>query len=112
MFVHLVGPAGSAVFSGDADKPVEKDMEPLENWSSQVMKVGHHGSKTSSDPSWLSVVHPRYAVVSCGLNNMYGHPAPQTLSRLQTTGAKIFRTDLQGDIEFDYDSKRGFVPKD
>ena len=111
MFVHLVGPSGSAVFSGDADDPTEKEMEPTDDWTSQVMKVGHHGSRSSTDPTWLNAVHPRYAVISCGLNNQYHHPAPSTVNKLQSAGVQLFRTDLQGDIEFDYDSRRGFFPR-
>ena len=112
MFIHIVGPAGSAVFSGDADKQTEEEMEPLENWKAQVMKVGHHGSKTATDQTWLAAVQPKYAVISCGLNNPYGHPAPQTVDRLSAAGIKIFRTDRQGDIEFDYDEAKGFVPEE
>lgn len=110
MFIHLVGPNASAVFSGDADDPTEQEMEPLTDWRSQVMKVSHHGSDTSSDPTWLAAAHPQYAVISCGLNNQYHHPAPRTLTKLNAINAEIFRTDLQGDIEFDYDSKNGFSP--
>ncbi len=110
MFIHLVNGPASAVFSGDADASTEIRMEPTENWSSEVLKVGHHGSRTASDPSWLFAVHPTYAVVSCGRNNDYGHPAPVTLQNLEAVRAKVFRTDLQGDIEFDFDAKMGFVP--
>lgn len=111
MFIHLVNGPASAVFSGDADASTEVRMEPAENWSSQVLKVGHHGSRTASDPSWLNTVHPTYAVVSCGRNNEYGHPAPETLRNLDEAHAKVYRTDLQGDIEFDFDAKNGFVPQ-
>ena len=111
MFIHLTGPSASAVFSGDADDPIEKEMEPTQNWSAQVMKVGHHGSKSSTDPSWLAAVHPQYAVISCGLNNMYGHPAKQTLDKLAIAGIKTYRTDLQGDVGFRYDDRYGFVPR-
>lgn len=110
MFIHLVGGPASAVFSGDADASTEIRMEPTQTWTSQVLKVGHHGSRTASDPSWLALVHPTYAVVSCGLNNEYGHPAAVTLQKLDAVGARVFRTDLQSDIEFRFDAKKGFVP--
>jgi competence protein ComEC len=110
LFIHLVGRAGSAVFSGDAGSTTEAKMEPLADWSAQVLKIGHHGSKNSTSPSWIMEVQPKYAVVSCGLNNMYGHPAPKVLSRLEAAGVPVYRTDLQGDIRFDYDEKNGFVP--
>jgi competence protein ComEC len=112
MFIRLAGPSGSATFSGDADDPTEKAMEREDDWTSQVMKVGHHGSKSSTDPTWLTAVHPQYAVISCGINNMYGHPAQITLDKLHAAGIPTFRTDLQGDIEFDYDSKKGFAPSE
>ena len=78
MFIHLTGGPASAVFSGDADALTERAMETRGNWSSQVLKVGHHGSRTASDPTWLGAVHPAFAVVSCGRDNEYGHPAAET----------------------------------
>ncbi len=63
-----------------------------------VLKVGHHGSRTSSDAEFLSRIRPEVAVVSVGERNPYGHPAPEALSRLEKAGARIFRTDFDGDI--------------
>lgn len=111
MFVHVQRGRASAVFSGDADMPAELQERNLEDWSSQILKVGHHGSRTSTSPEWLEEVKPQYAVISCGRDNIYGHPAKETLEKLSVAGPRIFRTDLQGDIEFDYDEKRGFVPQ-
>ncbi|MEA2553312.1 MAG: competence protein ComEC [Fimbriimonadaceae bacterium] len=111
MFVHVTRGAASAVLSGDAGALTERSMEPLADWSSQVMKVGHHGSRTSTDPSWLSEVRPRYAVISCGRDNVYGHPSPRIVQRLEESGVKVFRTDQQGSITFRFDEKRGFLPE-
>jgi competence protein ComEC len=63
-----------------------------------VLKVTHHGSNTSSTPLFLSRFPPRVAVIQCGVDNPYGHPTPETLDRLQRTGAKVFRNDEHGDV--------------
>jgi competence protein ComEC len=60
--------------------------------------VTHHGSSTSSTPLFLSRFRPMIAVIQCGDDNPYGHPTPETLERLQRTGAKIFRNDEDGDV--------------
>ena len=89
----------SFLFTGDAEREVE---EKLVNsgfeLKSDVLKVGHHGSYTSSSYQFLRSVMPEYAVISCGKGNSYGHPHADPLSRLRDTGATIFRTDMQGDI--------------
>jgi competence protein ComEC len=110
MFIHAACGPASAVFSGDADGPTEVAESSAQPWTSQVMKVGHHGSKTSTAPAWLAAVHPEYAVISCGRDNVYGHPSRSTVSRLNSFGAQVFRTDQQGDVEFGLDPKLGFVP--
>ena len=61
-----------------------------------VLKATHHGSNTSSTPLFLSRFPPKIAVIQVGADNPYGHPTPETLDRLQRTGAKIFRKDEQG----------------
>ncbi|HEV7702112.1 MAG TPA: MBL fold metallo-hydrolase, partial [Candidatus Paceibacterota bacterium] len=65
---------------------------------STILKVGHHGSRTSSSSEFVQVVSPQYAVISDGKDNKYGHPHPDTLNTLAQFGAKIFRTDLLGTI--------------
>ena len=65
----------------------------------EVLKVGHHGSKTSSSPEFIENVSPEFAVIQCGKDNTYGHPAPETLEVLGNYGINIFRTDLEGDIK-------------
>lgn len=89
----------SYLFCGDAEEAAEMQMLSFGNMlDSDVLKVGHHGSSTSSSEMFLSAVTPLYSVISCGSNNSYGHPAEQTLLRLAAVGSQIFRTDLQGDI--------------
>jgi competence protein ComEC len=64
-----------------------------------VLKVGHHGSAYSSTPAFLAAVQPRFAIISCGLHNVFGHPSPRTLLALRESGATIYRTDLDGGID-------------
>jgi competence protein ComEC len=61
--------------------------------SPDVLKVGHHGSAYSSSPAFIAAVHPKYAIISVGRHNMFGHPAPSTIQTLQRFGARIYRTD-------------------
>ncbi|GIP39562.1 hypothetical protein J31TS4_28420 [Paenibacillus sp. J31TS4] len=65
-----------------------------------VLKVGHHGSKTSTTEEWLTAWQPRVAVISVGENNVYGHPAKPVLDRLAAFGAEVYRTDQQGEVRF------------
>ncbi|HUD20536.1 MAG TPA: MBL fold metallo-hydrolase [Candidatus Saccharimonadales bacterium] len=65
-----------------------------------ILKVGHHGSTTSSSPAFLAAAKPQFAVIEAGLNNSYGLPAPSTLTKLQDIGTKILRTDHDGTILF------------
>src|SRR5262249_31514095 len=63
-----------------------------------VLKVAHHGSATATTQAFLDAVRPRVAFVSAGLGNPYGHPAPSTIERLQSSGADVYRTDLDGTL--------------
>ena len=83
----------------DAEKNVEKRLvREGKIGDIDVLKTGHHGSKTSSNDFFLKVARPEYAVISAGRQNRYGHPHPDVLSRLSAAGAQIFRTDLDGTI--------------
>ena len=77
-----------------------------------VLKVGHHGSKTSSNDFFLKAVKPEYAVISMGARNRYGHPHQQTLSNLEAIGAQIFRTDINGSIILNIDGGRLTLQKE
>ncbi|MCL6460073.1 MAG: hypothetical protein K6T85_18935, partial [Gorillibacterium sp.] len=75
-----------------------------------VLKVAHHGSKSSSTAEWLSYWQPQIAVISVGKANTYKHPAPDVIQRLEQAGAEIYRTDLHGEIQMWVD-KSGITVK-
>ena len=91
----------SIMLTGDATKKTEKIILE-ENLSTELestfLKVGHHGSRTSTSSSFVKTVSPEYALISAGKDNKYGHPHQDTLSALSQFGAKIIRTDLSGSI--------------
>ena len=87
------------LFTGDAEEASEAEM--LTNGidiSADVYKVAHHGSRSASTQEFLNAVHPKYAVISCGEGNSYGHPHAEVLNRLRSMGVEVFRTDEQGSI--------------
>jgi competence protein ComEC len=87
------------LLTGDAQAEAEARMlADGADLRADVLKVGHHGSAYSSTPAFLEAVHPRVALISCGLHNVFGHPSPRTLAALGAAGAKIYRTDLDGGI--------------
>lgn len=91
----------SILFTGDAEAASEAEMlarYTAEDLGADVLKVGHHGSKTSSSQSFLELVDPDYAVICCGVNNSYGHPHGPILTRLTGINAEIYRTDRDGTI--------------
>ncbi len=95
------------LFTGDAEREVEEYLLEREaNLSSTVLKVGHHGSETSTSYVFLREIMPEYAVISVGEGNSYGHPTDDVLSRLRDADVKVFRTDLQGDIICMSDGKK------
>lgn len=89
----------SFVFTGDAEDVSEREMLSGEQeLDADVLKVGHHGSSSSSSPEFLKAVSPQYAVIMCGTDNDYGHPHRETLKALDNAGVKVYRTDLNGTI--------------
>ena len=97
--IKLVFGENSFLFTGDISKSVEKKfLNEKVNIDSDVLKVGHHGSKTSSSEDFLAVVSPIISVISSGKNNSYGHPHQEVLDTLGRYG-RILRTDLDGDIK-------------
>ena len=88
------------LFTGDAEEEAEEDLNDSwdRNRSVDVLKVAHHGSKTSTDKAFLDRIKPDYAVISCGEGNPYGFPHAQPLNYLREHGVEVFRTDEQGSI--------------
>ena len=87
------------MFMGDAGVEKEKDILEKYNVSKiDVLKIGHHGSKTSSDKNFIDEMNPKYSVISVGKNNRYGHPNKEVLNNLDNS--KIYRTDRDGSIMF------------
>lgn len=88
----------SYLFMGDAEKQVEEKILKNNNLKANVLKVGHHGSNTSSSEKFLKSVAPEIAIISVEKGNTYGHPDTAVLKRLEKIGTKIYRTDEQGNI--------------
>jgi competence protein ComEC len=70
-----------------------------------VLKAGHHGSKYSTDDLWLAALDPSIVVISAGKGNSYGHPAAETMTRIQNSGAEVFATLGQGAVTFQSNGK-------
>lgn len=89
----------SFIFTGDAAWDAEQDLlNSSLDLKADLLKIGHHGSVTSSCQAFLEAVKPTYAIISVGSDNKYGHPAQETLMRLQHIYASVFRTDKHGTI--------------
>jgi competence protein ComEC len=96
----------SFLFTGDAEREEEADiLEADYDLTATVLKVGHHGSETATTYPFLREIMPKYAVISCGKNNSYGHPDEATLSRLRDADVTVFRTDMQGTVTATSDGK-------
>ncbi len=89
----------AVLLSGDIERPVEGSLvSEKDDLSAIFLKVPHHGSKTSSTEPFLDAVHPRFAAISVGLNNTFGHPNSEVLDRLSAQNVRTFRTDQDGAI--------------
>lgn len=88
------------IFTGDADKDIEENILNANlNVNAEILKVGHHGSYTATCDKFLSKVSPEYAIISCGVDNSYGHPHDEILQKLNKNKVKIYRTDLNNTIK-------------
>ena len=90
----------SCLFTGDIEKEREGQLlaESRSNLNVDILKVGHHGSSSSSSPLFIKSIGPKKAVICCGQGNTYGHPHQETISLLQSLGIEIYQTDLNGTI--------------
>ncbi|WP_084676152.1 DNA internalization-related competence protein ComEC/Rec2 [Carnobacterium funditum] len=100
----LYGKIGSFfwLFTGDIEEGEKKLIQQYPNLKVDVLKVAHHGSQTSSSQIFLNHIQPKYALISCGINNRYNHPNTEVLNRIQKENSHIYRTDRNGAIHFEY----------
>ena len=96
--------ATTALLEGDAERSAERRVVE-EHPEAMLLKVAHHGSASGTSADLLATVHPRYAVISVGARNVYGHPRLEVLERLQQAGVKTYRTDEEGAVSFYLDGK-------
>ena len=93
------------LFMGDAGVEVEEDLIKKYNLKDiDILKVGHHGSRTSSSKSFIDIIEPKYSIISVGKNNRYGHPNKEVLENLKES--KIYRTDEDGSIMFKFKNNK------
>ena len=100
----------SMIFTGDIEEIAEKQIlneykHNLGVLNSQILKVAHHGSKTSSIKEFIDAVNPKIALIGVGENNKFGHPNEEVITRLKTRGTRIYRTDQNGEILVMVDKK-------
>jgi competence protein ComEC len=105
MVLHVAYGATSVLLEGDAEAPVEQAMLAEQGLASTLLKVGHHGSRTSTQPAFLARVAPQWAVISCGRRNRYGHPRREVLQELEAAKVRTFSTDINGASCFRLDGR-------
>lgn len=104
----------SVMLTGDTEIQAENDMlayeygyeSSVDVFPADILKVAHHGSSTSTSDEWLYLVGPEYAVISCALDNSYGHPHKETIKKLEKNNIEYYRTDLIGTISFESDGNK------
>ena len=109
--VRLVYGRTSFLFTGDAE--MESEQQMLANGiaiSSDVLKIGHHGSRTSTTEAFLAAVDPTYAVITVGAGNQFGHPHREVTDRLAARGVQVYRTDYHGTIRMITNGQRIYFP--
>lgn len=99
--------ATSFMLTGDSPKAVEDHLVSLDGprLRSDVLKAGHHGSRTSSGEGYVKTVSPRFAVISAGKDNRYGHPHAEVISLFESLGISVARTDAEGTVSFSSDGE-------
>lgn len=98
--------ARAVLFTGDAEEPTERLLLQGGGLRADVLKVAHHGSGHSSTRVFLQAVQPTVALISVGAGNDYGHPSEEAVARLQNAGARVYRTDLDGEVTLHTDGAR------
>lgn len=103
----------SMIFTGDIEEIAEKEIlklysQNLNLLKADILKVGHHGSKTSSTSEFIKAIKPQIAVIGVGKNNKFGHPNDGVLQRINNLNCKILRTDLNGEISIEVNKNSKF----
>lgn len=102
--IKLIFGENTFLFTGDAEKFSEREMLGKGyDLTANVLKLGHHGSSTSSDVKFLDAINPDHAVISVGRDNDFGHPHAETMQELLDRNTKVYRTDFQGTVVFTSD---------
>ena len=101
----------SVLLTGDAEKKIEQILAASGDLRARFLKVGHHGSKTSTTAQFLDIVKPELAFIELGARNQYGFPHPEVMKRLEDFGIKYYRTDIEGTIELTLDGENYKVEK-
>lgn len=104
----------SILFTGDIEETAEKQIleyykNNLKILNSTMLKVAHHGSKTSTTQEFLNAVNPKFALIGVGKNNTFGHPSNVVIERLEKHNTKIYRTDEMGEIRFSINKKNANI---
>jgi competence protein ComEC len=113
LVLHLRFGVFDAIFTGDGDSRIQNFYTSSLSFSDEVevLKVPHHGSATGMTQDFIERIHPRYAIISVGKNNLYNHPRKETLEQLEGVKAKVYRTDLDGTITVTTDGKNTTISK-
>ena len=94
------------LFTGDLEKEGERELLARKvNLKADILKIAHHGSRSSSSEAFLDAVHPQVALISAGYRNRFGFPSKEVIQRLHKRGIRIFRTDLDGAIRIRTDGR-------
>ena len=103
LMLHIADSDISILFTGDIGTDTEKNLKSHGiSVDCDILKVAHHGSKYSSSSDFITAASPSIAVISVGAHNFYGHPSPDAISRLQSYGCNILRTDREGAVVLEY----------
>ena len=100
------------LFTGDIEKIAEEKLMQMykkDELKADILKVAHHGSKTSSTEKFIETVNPKIVLIGVGVNNKFGHPNSDIINRLKDKGVKIYRTDINGEINIEVNKNKIIV---
>jgi competence protein ComEC len=114
VIVRLAAGRRRVLLTGDIEREAERVLveQERERLAADVLKVAHHGSRSSTTPAFLETVRPLRGVVSCGVSNRFGHPHAETEESLERARVRIDRTSVAGNLRFRFDGSRIFVQRE